>query len=55
LFIFLTFSKGRLTGGLMAWQDDSEPDGIGDDPHPNDVARSRQGETLHTSHFREMG
>ena len=27
----------------MAWQDDSVPDGIGDDPPLNDVAGSQQG------------
>ena len=39
----------------MAWHDDSVPDGIGDDPPMNDVARSRQGKTHNTSHTRGMG
>ena len=29
----------------MAWQDDSVPDGIGDDPALKDVAGSQQGGT----------
>lgn len=39
----------------MAWQDDSVPDGIEDDPPVNNVAGSRQGGTHNTSQFRGMG
>ena len=43
LLVFKIFSKGQLTCDKMAWQDDSVPDGIGDDPPINDVAGSQQG------------
>ena len=45
LLVFKIFSKGQLTRDQMAWQDDSVPDGIGDDPPLNDVAGSQQGGT----------
>jgi len=45
LLVFKTFSKGPLTCDQIAWQDDSVPDGIQDDPPLNDIARSRQGGT----------
>ena len=45
MFVFKTFSKGQLTCDQMAWQDDSVPDGIGDDPALKDVAGSQQGGT----------
>ena len=43
LLVSKIFSKGQLTCDKMAWQDDSVPDGIEDDPPLNDVAGSQQG------------
>ena len=43
LLVSKIFSKGQLSCDKIAWQDDSVPDGIEDDPPLNDVARSQQG------------
>ena len=43
LLVFKIFSKGQLICNKMAWQDDSVPDGIEDDPPLNYVAGSQQG------------
>ena len=40
---FKISSKGQLTWDKMAWQDDSVPDGIGDDLPLNGVAGSQHG------------